>query len=419
VDRRSLLGIAGVLVPAFAHAGSVRRRDGSLAYRDPRLPPALPPRWWEAVLPMRPLASHGALRDPKYNQEYPFRMQVFCSSEAPGGGGPGSLERPVRAAVVHFRDPADLELAFRSAGVLARLHWVFRDYLGRGPVDGGYVDLWLRHEGAPSGEEFRRSVYLHAIREPRAPAEWVRELAHEYSHLYLPRVGPYLEPETWAEGYLGERLALKWLLHDNACTDLWGEPIDAGGYMRHQVEPVRNRFLDQGPSSPAARRRDEAGMLHHIGEILALEAMHGPSFLRALLDRFRSTQPEALGGAVARTIEGANLASLPVEPSAVVPSLTEPLKPEEEGSLRFRRVAYRLLLSGGDWRLQVEGRLPEGTRAVMEATDLQQAPREGEEGAEWTARLAAPNAIWRRFELAAPPGAALTIRAIRLRRIGA
>jgi hypothetical protein len=55
----------------------------------------------------------------------------------------------------------------------------------------------------------------------------------------------------------------------------------------------------------------------------------------------------------------------------------------------------------------------------MEATDLQQAPREGEEGAEWTARLAAPNAIWRRFELAAPPGAALTIRAIRLRRIGA
>ena len=42
-------------------------------------------------------------------------------------------------------------------------------------------------------------------------AEACRELAHEYGHAVLPAIGGFKSPEDWANGYLGERLFLRWL----------------------------------------------------------------------------------------------------------------------------------------------------------------------------------------------------------------
>src|SRR5205807_32206 len=74
------------------------------------------------------------------------------------------------------------------------------------------VDVWLMRDGLPGAEEAGNDIYLYAIGQDRAPAEWLREIAHEYSHLTLPVVGPFTSPERWGNGYLGERLLMQWLI---------------------------------------------------------------------------------------------------------------------------------------------------------------------------------------------------------------
>src|SRR5206468_11771889 len=133
-----------------------------------------------------------------------------------------------------FDRAEDEPLARRVGGVLARLHWLAVEYLGLVPDPADAIarttNVWLTREGRPGGEEFKRNVYLYAVGEDRAPAEWVREVAHEYSHVVLPAFGPFASPERWANGYLGVRLFLKWLI-DNEQTDLWGSPFLGSAYL--------------------------------------------------------------------------------------------------------------------------------------------------------------------------------------------
>src|SRR5207249_4997524 len=136
-------------------------------------------------------------------------------------------------------------------------------YLEMVPAE-AVVDVWLMHGGEPGAEELGNDIYLYAIGRERAPAEWLREIAHEYSHLVVPVVGPFTAPEKWGNGYLGERLFLGWLVAAEQ-TGVWGPHFDGAGYLANQVRPLRDRFLDAGPGSLSAARADAAAMERFIG----------------------------------------------------------------------------------------------------------------------------------------------------------
>lgn len=398
---------------------SLPPRNGTLVYRDPRLP-SLPTRRWEQSLPGAALQNnerYGRLRDPRRNAPYQYRLQVRCLAE-------GEEEIGERRFVVHYNEAADEALARRVGAVLARLHWLARDYLGRMPLSSdrgsGYVDVWLQREGPAGGEEYNGHLYLTGIGESRPAAEWVRELAHEYAHLTIPVAGPYTEPEQWANGYLGERLFLKWLLVDNGATDLWDQPINGQGYLTHQVIPFRTRFLEAGPDAPDAERMDGRGMEFFIGTVLALEAAHGPSLLRALFNHFDTPRPQNLGGNLTLALHELQARPFPLNPRAFIPSSIRPSGAGGgTGEVTVEQVAYWVYLTGGQWRLEVEGELHADLVARVEKRALRPAADKAPDGRRtWVLPVVTRNGLWRRLEFTSPSGSAFTLRSVRFDYIG-
>jgi hypothetical protein len=388
---------------------STREREGTLTYKDPRLGDRVPSRSWELYLQDNPKVDpvrQGPLRDPKRNAEYPYRLQVHCRK--------GEFDSDLRF-VVHFVKREDEALAQRVGGVLARLYWIGWDYLGRRPSETGYTNVWLTHDGEAGAEEYEGHIYLFAVGEARAPAEWVRELAHEYSHIILPEAGPYTDPEPWANGYLGERLLMKWLLFDNQQLHVWDRPINGAAYVANQVTPLRNRFLNEGPAAPASRKTDRDGMYFFIGQVLALEGAHGPAVLRQLLKEFVTPRPQNLAGYFARALRQMQPPTLPLDPAAYIPARSEPVASGTDGAgQRFRKASYWLLLPGGEWRLELEGVIPAGLGVRLDAAELTRVSSTSVSVMAWDTKLASPNAVWRRLELTAPPESVVEIKAIRI-----
>ncbi len=115
---------------------------------------------------------------------------------------------------VHWRDVEDGELAREALRATLAFYCVAREYLGCDPTAGGkLVDVWLGTRGRPGARAVGGSVYLYSVGTPRAPAEWVRQVAHEYGHVALPGIGGFTETDDpWADGHLGELLFPKWLV---------------------------------------------------------------------------------------------------------------------------------------------------------------------------------------------------------------
>lgn len=350
------------------------------------------------------------MRDPKYNFDYPFAVGVnvwvdFRDQETSGE----------RRFEINYARKEDEALARRIGSVMARLHWLGLDYLGVSAGRSG-TSLWLARDGEPGAEESGGDIWVHAIDTPRAPAEWVRELAHEYSHATLPNLGPFSRPERWANGYLGERLYLKWMLHDNLQTDVWSEPIDAEGYMTNQVAPLRDLFLAEGPSSPRSELTDADGMNFLIGQFLALEAAHGPALLRELIGRIRSPSPKGLPVNLAASIRALQPPILPIDPAVTIPKSIEQPEPRPQGGVRVARAAYRLYVPSGDWTLEAEGDVPQGTNVSLDGSALTRMPSRGVVAGAWSTMQATDESGWRRVEIAAPSGKKVELSRLRLTR---
>lgn len=393
--------------PPAPRANSLR--EGTLRYLDRRLSPPPPERAWQLSRPF----ARGPYRDPRYNQPYAFAVQVQRLISDPALGLISDGKAPIQ---VNYLRPSDAMLARRVASVMARIYWIVQDYLGRGPAgalsDGSdRVHVWLRPDGQAGADEKQGHIYLWAIDEPRAPAEWVRELAHEYAHIYLPRIGPYTDPEPWANGYLGERLILKWLLFDNGVSDLWDRPISGSAYVANQVTPLRTRFLEEGPGSPAAGRTDAAGMDFLIGQVLAIEAAYGPAVVRRLLAGYRAPQPRSLGLFLAEAMKDTPLR---LDARAYIPNRSQVSEPPAAGDpIRLKKASYWLFLPGGKWRLEAQGALPDGSAVRVELAET----RPVGTGA-WELRLPDESAAWRRMELTAPAGGEISLRELVITRAG-
>lgn len=409
--RRFCLGALAAAVASGASAQVAARKEplrrGSFKYVDPRLPANLPERGWEIYKKLG--ERDRPRRDPKYNVVYPYSVGVNCLENVQD-----ELTSGERRFEIFYQKKEDEPLARQVGSVMARLHWLGHDYLGVTTGRGG-TQLWLSHTGTAGAEEADGHLWLHAIGEQRAPAEWVRELAHEYAHAVLPELGPYSRPERWANGYLGERLFLKWMLHDNRQSDVWTEPIDGAAYVVNQVKPLTDLFLNEGPDSPRGALTNEDGMHFLIGQFMMLEAAHGPVLLREMLGRIGSPSPRGLPVILAASIRALTPAVLPVQPAVFIPGVSSGAELTAAGSVRAQRAAYRVYLPSGEWVLAVEGAVPEGASVTLDGKPLPaMAGRSG-----WNTTSATAESGWRRLEIAAPAGKVLELTRLQFSRAGA
>lgn len=168
--------------------------------------------------------------------------------------------------------------------------------------NGGVVDYFLCFGGKAGGEQLFdkemvvnpadgssklvkvNTIYIYRLSTFQEPVEMAREVAHEYGHAILPPIGGFKQPETWADGYLGERLFLKWIRDDMVAgkltpDDAMGATIDKlSAWLAKNVDPLVTQAAYQEPI-PALINESRGGMDDFIGLALYVEALCPPAIL--------------------------------------------------------------------------------------------------------------------------------------------
>ena len=211
---------------------------------------------------------------------------------------------------VHYAAGSDSALAGRIAALLALAHQTLVKRTGRAAANGtAPFDVWLCAGGQSGGEQWRSNLYLYSLQEPRSSIEWIREVVHEYSHLALPAVGGYQEPEYWANGYLGERLLVRWLQREPngpaEVSALWGDFSGAANFDRLLITPPLALYKKIGPNPVWLARRDELGMRYLIGQALTFDDKYGAARLGdafTLLPHFREAEAKDFAAALSESL---------------------------------------------------------------------------------------------------------------------
>lgn len=179
-------------------------------------------------------------------------------------------------------------LARQCAQLLLRLSGLLRAYTGLTPLfsSDGVVNVWLAERGDAGGEAYNENIYLQEVGTQRTPTEWIRELAHEFGHQTLPAVGGYVKPERIANGVLGERLFIRWLLQniDPASeTQAWVRGLKPTEFKDARINRLVRQFATLGPEMPQLRATDAAAMENFVGMALYLDMTQGSSTLAGAL----------------------------------------------------------------------------------------------------------------------------------------
>lgn len=204
-------------------------------------------------------------------KDYTLRFRVFSQQRKPG------------------RDKGELvgRMAVRMWAMANRRLRIDHPALERGLR---LVDFYLSWGGEAGGEQMiaddteagiRRKVnaiYVYDIASFTDPVEMAREVAHEYGHAVLPAVGGFEEPEEWANGFLGEKLFLRWLrdaMKSGAIQseDVMGVPLlSLSKWVQRNVDPLVQRAASRDPNT-YLRGRDKTAMNAYIGVALYAESI--------------------------------------------------------------------------------------------------------------------------------------------------
>jgi hypothetical protein len=203
---------------------------------------------------------------------------------------------------VHYTDIKDADLAQRAGKLLLLARDTMVKNLKRGPFnDDRPFDVWLCRNGQAGGEQWRDNIYFYDLDTQRSSIEWIREIVHEYSHLALPAIGGYDKPEYWANGYIGERLIVRWLQRrkdgPQLVESLWGTFSGASNFDRLLIAPAIKLYTTTGPSAAWIDRKDADGMRYFIGQILTIDDKYGGRILgqaMSHLPRFREAHASDL-----------------------------------------------------------------------------------------------------------------------------
>ncbi len=228
------------------------------------------------------MVEHRPLSDPEEGRTFRNHVDVLAQKG----------ESYVRRFSVHYQGD-DMEPLARRVGRALGMLWAMCDQrLGslNARLRMAPLDVWLcRDQGGGAAQQTRRNLYIYDATADRGGLEWIRMLAHELGHFVLPGPSGYTEPESWANGILGERLFLSWFRDDIAAGTLsreslpFGTPSEIEDYCAKQPDALVNRLLSKGPNRELIRAASKRGMDEATALLLYACRVHAPTTLQELL----------------------------------------------------------------------------------------------------------------------------------------
>ena len=208
---------------------------------------------------------------------------------------------------LHYASPDDASFARRVGSLLLIAHNTLVQRTNHPPYnDDRPFDVWICNAGQMAGEQWQDNIYFYDLSTQRSSIEWIREIVHEYSHLALPAIGGFTAPEYWANGYLGERLIVRWMAQSadtkSEVEKDWGDFSGEPNFDQLLIQPPLDLYHKEGPKQAWLERTDEPGMRYFIGRMLAIDDRYGSKFLGIVLSNFphyREARPTDLPQAFA------------------------------------------------------------------------------------------------------------------------
>ncbi len=238
---------------------------------------------------------------PKHKWEFPFVTSGFVKTAE-------SEQASLRLRVFsQYRKANHDDIAQWSTRMLLRLYGYNLFRLGRENPEayGKIVDVYLSFGGPAGGEQLfdldpgdldsgnrprkANTVYIYQVAEISDPFQLCRELAHEFGHATLPGVGPFEGPEDWANGDVGERIYLNWILADIKANSLATEDaVNASipaleNYVKTRVQPGITKIATYGPNHDLLKLKTKEAYEEYVS-LAAYGAMvlPGKQFNKAL-----------------------------------------------------------------------------------------------------------------------------------------
>ena len=308
----------GALAAAHRAAPKSEEATGRLeASVSAGLPPELSADWLDAlpvdstslsydlgtlIVPRAYLPTHA--EEPQHQWKFSKVVYIYQSQD----------KTLTKFCAVHYNGEANLTLAVRVARLLSLAHQTLTLKTGHEAANGAApFDVWLCAGGQNGGEQWRSNLYLYTVDTPRSSIEWIREIVHEYSHLALPAIGGYTAPEYWANGYLGERLIVRWFMRDmdgpKKVEYAWGDFSGAPNFTRLLLTPPLDLYKKTGPNPKWLARKDEMGMRYFIGQALTFDDKYGAKRLGEAFTRlphFRTATATDFAAALTETLSASN-----------------------------------------------------------------------------------------------------------------
>ncbi len=153
------------------------------------------------------------------------------------------------------------------------------------------VDEYLCWGGTAGGEQLfgedteggktRRAntIYIYDIASFKDPMEMAREVAHEYGHAVLPAVGGFKTPEDWGNGFLGEKLFLRWLrdacetgsIDTRSVMNVKFQALDS--WVKKNVDPLVMDAAAHSPNKALLVGQGQKSMNSYMGLVLYADAV--------------------------------------------------------------------------------------------------------------------------------------------------
>lgn len=185
-----------------------------------------------------------------------------------------------------------------------RIWTVFNAFLGRSNTyaNDGVTTVWMTTAAAewpqkPSEnwsagawiDSSPDQMILFRVGEARPAAEWLREVAHEYSHIAWPPFAGFQTPlEPFGNGRLGETLLMLWAAQTPQAFFPASETAQAQRNCLVHIErhalPALQGWLESDPRKAISTSGDQNALNQVLGLALEIERVYGADVLRRALD---------------------------------------------------------------------------------------------------------------------------------------
>ncbi len=215
---------------------------------------------------------------------------------------PSRKRYEVRVAA-HWENPDQEPIARGALSATLAFYCLVKELLAFDPTKpwGDPVDIWVTNKGEPGARAQGRAIYIYSAKTPRPPAEWLREVAHEYGHVSFPGLGGFSESDDeWADGHLAELLFPKWLTANGIDWLAW-----PAAEWEAEAKKERARLISRWPNDEAKQARaerlqgkDQQAREQAVGLALWIEEKEGPQALGKVLKKCPRSTGEGFGKAV-------------------------------------------------------------------------------------------------------------------------